>query len=922
MTLATLLRRSLGFVFGGALLLMARAPGLLAQAQAPPLPPPPPSSAPVAAPAEPSKVAPCVAPAKQPPSGSPKLLRCITFDFIPDGTSSLDPATYVYYLKRQTGSDSTRDLWVPYQEQEILDDFWNLLNTGFLDDLWVERIDEPYENGTPAEHIIYHLEERPRLKIVDYTGSKIVEISKIEEAEKNNGVTIRYDTFVDESMIRKVISIIKDLYAEKGYNDATVDVEKAPMPTGPKLLRLTFDIKPGPKFRLMNVQFDGNSVVSDKTLVKQMKNNKPHNWLSFITGSGEYKETKFEEDAERVRDYYQNHGYVRANVGAQQIERIRDTDNGKIREVRLKIPVDEGEKYKVGTVEITGNKAIKTEFLKSVFDVKPGDIYNKKKFVKGYEKAKEGYGVFGYMEFVMTPEMSFPGRDPETDKPIGPGPVPPVVNVTLHMNEGKQYFVNHITLVGNTTTHDIVVRRDIRLYEGGIFNTEALKESIRRINQLGYFKPIEQNKPDTVQVDKTPGTDNKVDITLKVEEQNRNQLAFGAGVSQFEGFFGQLSFQTANFLGRGETLGLSIQKGVQASNYQASFSEPYVFDRPISAGLDVYKRAYIYPLAYTQDTTGSNVTVGMPVRNYTRGFLNYSYEQVQVRDINPSLTNTQVLASSPYLIDALLLNQNGRRTVSRVTPSLVYNTVNQPIFPTAGKHYSLSYSLAGSALGGNTDYWSTALDGIWYFPVTSRTSLGLHAQTQYIRPYGRTITLPIFEKFFMGGEYSVRGFDIRSIGPRDFNTGIVTGGNKTLLFNGEYSINVGGPVRLIAFYDAGQVQDIGQSLKWWEPIVHTEVEPTVVPYLSDATNLLASVGVPFRSVFPVVTKPLAVNSTVVGRASAFKTSTGLEVRFFMPVLNIPFRLIAAYNPQRFGILDNNLQLQKAFTFRFAVGSTF
>ena len=230
--------------------------------------------------------------------------------------------------------------------------------------------------------------------------------------------------------------------------------------------------------------------------------------------------------------------------------------------------------------------------------------------------------------------------------------------------------------------------------------------------------------------------------------------------------------------------------------------------------------------------------------------------------------------------------------------------------------------MAGSVLGGNTDYWSTSFDGIWYIPFTSRTSLGLHAQGQYIRPYGRTTTLPIFEKYFLGGEYSVRGYDIRSIGPRDFNSGIVTGGNKTLLFNAEYSINVGGPVRLIGFYDAGQVQDIGDRLRWWEPIVRTDVSPTVAPYLTDATNLLASLGIPFQNVFPVVATPLDVTRTVIGRTSAFKTSTGLEVRFFMPVLNIPFRLIAAYNPQRFGILDNNLQLQKAFNFRFAVGSTF
>ena len=483
MTSATRLRRSLWIVTGGLLLLAVSARAQEASTQ--------PSTADAAGPVES-----CPAPVKQPPEGSPKLLRCISLVFHPDGTSSLDPATYVYYMKRQSGSNSALDQWVPYQEQEILDDFWRLWNTGFLDDLWVERIDEPYENGTPAEHIVYHMEERSRLKLVDYTGSKIVEISKIEEAEKNAGVTVRYDTFVDESVIRKVIQIIKELYADKGYNDATVDVEKAPMPAGPKLLRLTFDIKPGPKFRLVDVQFDGNTAIKDKTLRKQMKNNRPHTWLSFITGSGEYHESKFEEDAERIRQYYQSHGYVRANVGAQQIERIKDTDDGKTREVRLRVPIDEGEQYTIGKVEIAGNKAVKTEFLRSVFDVKPGDTYNRTKFVKGYDKAKEAYGAFGYMEFTMQPEMSFPGRDPETDKPIGPGPVPPIVDVTLRMNEGKQYFVNKITFVGNTTTHDIVVRRDMRLLEGGIFNTEALKESIRRINQLGYFKPIEQEDRD------------------------------------------------------------------------------------------------------------------------------------------------------------------------------------------------------------------------------------------------------------------------------------------------------------------------------------------------------------------------------------------------------------------------------------------
>jgi outer membrane protein assembly factor BamA len=241
---------------------------------------------------------------------------------------------------------------------------------------------------------------------------------------------------------------------------------------------------------------------------------------------------------------------------------------------------------------------------------------------------------------------------------------------------------------------------------------------------------------------------------------------------------------------------------------------------------------------------------------------------------------------------------------------VVFNTVNQPIFPTQGKRLSANFDLAG--LGGNTNFYQLRSEGIWYIQFTPRQSVGLRAEAQYVRPYASTTSLPIFEKYFLGGEYSVRGFDIRTIGPRDPITGVVTGGNKTLLFNAEYYFNVGGPVRLVGFYDAGQVRDVGTSLGWWEDI--TRLVPPPAPPLSD----------PFTSV--TVREPGAPiprpTLEVVGRRPAFKTSTGLEVRFFMPVLNVPFRLIAAYNPQRSGVLTNNLTLQSKYSFRFAVGTTF
>ncbi len=263
------------------------------------------------------------------------------------------------------------------------------------------------------------------------------------------------------------------------------------------------------------------------------------------------------------------------------------------------------------------------------------------------------------------------------EKPAGP----PVVDVTMQITEGKQYFVNRITFVGNTTTKDNVIRRELRLYENGIFNTEALKYSVRRLNQLGYFKALE-GPPKDVMFEKTPGVDGKMDVKFTLEEQNRNQLSFGAGVSQFEGFFGQLSFQTANFLGRGESLTVSLQAGSRAQNFQVSFTEPFLFDRNITGGANVFKNEVRYVGQFTQSSTGGVLSLGFPLgTGFTRMFANYSYEHMRVSELSTYYQNPVLLAQNPFLRDSLLIGQSGSRVISKVMPSIVHNTVDQPIFP-------------------------------------------------------------------------------------------------------------------------------------------------------------------------------------------------------------------------------------------------
>jgi outer membrane protein assembly factor BamA len=294
-------------------------------------------------------------------------------------------------------------------------------------------------------------------------------------------------------------------------------------------------------------------------------------------------------------------------------------------------------------------------------------------------------------------------------------------------------------------------------------------------------------------------------------------------------------------------------------------------------------------------------------------FTNYSYERVRVTEINEFFTDPIVLQRNPFLRDSLLIGAGGERTISRVTPSLVYNSIDQPIFPTTGRRFTASIDLAG--LGGNTNFYKPMVEGVWILRQNNRMSLAMRGQIEYIQKFtAGSRELPIFEKLFLGGEYSVRGFDIRSIGPKDPLTNLVLGGNKSLLFNVEQNINIAGPVRLILFLDAGQVRESGQPFGWKEDVIEV-VEPEI-PLLTDY----------FASTFFTLTDAASATSPIqtriLGQTGAFKTSTGAEIRFFMPVLNVPFRLIFAQNLSRVGVLSNQLQPQKGFQFRFAVGTTF
>ncbi len=765
------------------------------------------------------------------------------------GNQYVQTETLLYYVSTKAGDR--------YDEQRLRADFRRLWDTGFLDDLTLE-----VKDGTRGKLVIFGVSERKRIQIVDFRGSKELTTSNIEDELKKRDAQIRIDTFYDLGKARKVEAILREMLNAKGRPFATVKHEAKPI--GGAAEQLSFTIDDGPKAKVKAVDFDGNTVYSDGKLSGKLKKIKPSGFwnLSWMGGKTTYTESKWlgeppdPGDQKRIEDFYLNNGYVTARVGQPKLS-YTDGKSGffkkkPVKWVTLTIPVTEGEQYRVGKIDFEGLTVLKEEFVRPLFKLEPGDVYNESQFRKGFDKLRDMYGSIGYFQWTGGPKRK-------------PDPARKVVDVTLAMDEDKRYYVGQIKVTGNDTTRDKVVRREIYMNEGDVFNTEALKATIRRINQLGYFKPME-GAPDLAPSEKG---DDKLDVTFKVEEQNRNQFTFGGGVSGLEGTFINASFSTTNFLGAGETFQLSAQTGRRTQNYQLAITEPYLFDRPITAGFDIFKRKITYEsfsnvVGYSQEGKGVSLIFGFSVGRFSRLFTNYSYEVIRIAGIDvpggagESTTPGQGPVFNPLLFGGDLDN----RTESRFTPNYVMNTVDNPFTPRRGMKQTFTFQVAGGPLGGTVDYFRPTWEGVFYLPVGKKTALGVRVETAYIKPYSDTLRLPVYQRYFLGGETQVRGYNVRSIGPVD-QMGRLLGGNKYVLGNAEYYFDLFGPVRFLLFLDAGQAYLEGDKI--------------------DLGQL--------------------------------KLSTGAELRFVMPVLNVPFRLIYAYNP-------DPLLFTPKTTFKFAVGTTF
>ncbi|MGA8343699.1 MAG: outer membrane protein assembly factor BamA, partial [Candidatus Sulfotelmatobacter sp.] len=717
----------------------------------------------------------------------------------------------------------------------------------------------------------------------------------------------------------------------------------------PAAVGLTFVVKEGPKVKVGKIKFEGNKAIKSRVLRAAMKNLKPigipHSIFLENIFAKTYDATKLEEDTERVRAEYQNRGYFKALVSDPKTE-IHDTghkgfhilllQSGPGKAVDLTMPIEEGDQYRLGKITFKNNKAISnTAALRSLFPLKDGDIFSREKIAKGLEALRKAYGEYGYINYTGVPSTTF-----DDDKKLA--------YLEIDVDEGKQFYVRRIEFVGNTTTRDKVIRRELALEEGGVYNSRLWELSLLRLNQLSYFDQLKPDDPNVTDK-KLDEKNGQVDLTLKVKEKGKNSIGLNGGVSGLEGAFVGLNYSTNNFLGLGETLQVQINLGNLARSVMFGFTQPYMFDRPLQFGFTVFGNKVSYNQArqlsifsgqtlnlpsavlqnlqnYSQSSVGFTTSLSYPLRrSFKRLGITYSLDQstlIPLSTASKSLFDYIAFQgiTGPQAVNGIV--------TSKIFPNFSFNTLNSGISPHSGHQMTVGVEMAG--LGGTVRSIRPVIQYKRFIPVQNRrNAIGFNVQGSYISGYSGLVAPP-FQRFFMGGENDIRGFDIRSISPVAFlpSSNAITltnpdgtrvpknpanprlgnwtvpipvdqivfpGGDLSVFTNLEYRITIAGPVAIAPFVDTGIDPVIRPSQLEIAQVQYDQVLSTYFgcPTLDAGYNCLG--GHTLGQLGRVPPQNLQILGSTNWRP---RMSTGIELQMFLPVVNAPFRIYWAYNAMR------------------------
>lgn len=665
------------------------------------------------------------------------------------GAVRTDNNTVRYYIHSKVGE--------PYNADTVGADIKRIFALGFFDEI---SIDVTEESGSLI--LTYVFIEKPFVKEIILTGIEEIEQSAVDERLKT-----QKGTFFRQDQIPWDRDRIKQVYRNKGFyfTEVTAVVHKL----ADHYVNVEYVIDEGKKITIGRVVFRGNEAFSDRVLQGSIET-ASGGWQSVLSDTGAYRKDALKTDVLRLESFYHDNGYLKVRVFDPEVE--IDKEKGKI---YVTFPVSEGTQYRVGTISIVGDEVYTEDELLEKIELEPDDVFNRSMFRKDVFEITDMYSQKGFAFASVIPSLNM--KD-ETK----------TVDVKIRTTTGRKVYIGRITIVGNDSTRDRVIRREFRLSEGELFNSAKLRRSRQRINNLGFFESVEIEQ-------RSSSEEDLIDIEVKVVERNTGQISFALGYSSVENILIQGQVKWTNLLGRGQELAVTLDSSSRRTDFTLSFTEPAIFDRPLSAGIDLYNKVYNYD-SYESTNTGASLRMGKGLGEFLWGRVGYKYERNVVDILNEDLSS------------AYLRAQEGESVVGAIYPSLTYDSRNDPYSPSAGQRISTFVEVSG--LGGNELYYKTTAEYTTYKKLYLGFVGMFHAKIGKAEGYGGE-ELPIFKRFFLGGPRSLRGFTFKDIGPKD-ESGDTIGGESLLQFNTELQYGFTKYFRGFLFYDRGNVYGSNDDL--------------------------------------------------------------------------------------------------------------
>ncbi len=681
------------------------------------------------------------------------------------GNQRIEDAAILRVIKTSAGDAFNRD--------RLSADLEAIYQMGYFDDARVAA--DKTEDGRV---VIFTVEEKPTLRTIEVTGNRVYDDKEIKE-----NIDIESGVILNISRIKRNIRAIETMYKELNYHNVKVDYEIEELDHN--RADLIFTVEEGKKVRIREIRLEGNQAYSDKALEKIMKTSEK-GFFSWLTSSGELDAQRLEQDVMRLEAHYQNTGYADARVAEPEVEYKGDW-------IYVTIKIHEGPRYKIGAVSFKGELIRPADELQQKVSIDKQDYYSREVLRNDVITLSDVYADHGYARADVRPRIN---KHEDAD----------VIDVAFHLKKNQPIYFEKIVIEGNTKTRDKVIRRELKVHEQEKYSASRLKRSVRNLHRLDYFEDVNVKT-------RQGSSDDRMILNIDVTEKATGSFSFGAGYSAVEKLYVMGSLSERNFLGRGQKIEFRVQTGSESQQFRFLFTEPWLFDIPLSATVEAYNWQRDYD-DYERDSSGGKLRFGYPLFDYTRGYVTYAFDVSEVSNIDPAYSH---------------LIEKGRFTESSLTTSIVYDSRDRAISPTEGSRHVLSLQYAG--LGGDVGYAKTTAELGKYFPLFWSTVGFLHAEGGYVKEVGDKY-LPDYEKFYLGGINSLRGFDWRDVSVRD-DAGNKIGGEKFVQFNAEFIfplIKKAG-LRGLLFYDTGNVYkegtrvDLGElresagfGIRWYSPM--------------------------------------------------------------------------------------------------------